>query len=82
MNELLSEKDAAQRRFSNSDMYKEIDDPNHILSDEDNLYDFGLKTKYKSSEVDKERLSKVPSRISKISQKTSLSKLSKLSSFN
>lgn len=81
MNELLSEKDAAQRRFSNSDMYKEIDDHNHILSDEDNLYDFGLKTKY-NSEVDKEKLSKVPSRISKISQKTNLSKFSKLSSLN
>lgn len=40
---MLSEKDAAYKRFSNDDLYKDIDDADMRISiDEDYLYDFGM----------------------------------------
>ena len=45
MNELLSEKDAAFRRFSTDDIYRDIDESNMIVSaDSDYLHDFGVGT--------------------------------------
>lgn len=45
MNELLSEKDAAFRRFSTDDIYRDIDDTNIAISaDSDYLHDFGVGT--------------------------------------